>query len=125
MTETEAPERYLDDLDLAAERGINLLDEHVPGWRSMVNFDTIVMDDPGHCVLGQVAKAMGSTYCILIGNLYNEAVARGDWNDDEREDYDPHYWFATSHGFDNFAEWRVQGAEATPAQAADSWRLML
>lgn len=42
------------DCKIAVHNGINLLDEQEPGWRDLIDLDTLDVSDCTQCVLGQV-----------------------------------------------------------------------
>ncbi len=70
IPEDSEPER------VAAKRGAKLLDEFCPRWHSLVNVNTLAMDDSDSCVLGQVY----SDYDLGLDSLgldYNDEIYYG------------------------------------------------
>jgi hypothetical protein len=64
----------------AVARGVELLDEKVPGWRERIDPNALDMSDPARCVMGQIPELYG----IHFG-------PRGSY-----------YGFETHHGFETF-----------------------
>lgn len=46
----------------AVQAGAALLDEKVPGWYARVDTETLEMDNPRRCILGQVFKGASREY---------------------------------------------------------------
>lgn len=98
------------DMELAADRGVNLLDDIRPDWRTRVNFDTLDMDDPQSCIIGQI-RPSDSSYTVELYALNINAR-------DEDYPYTGDNWeFAVHYGFDHFGE---HGSDYVAAAAA--WR---
>jgi hypothetical protein len=47
-------ERSRMDIKESVARGADLLDDTTPGWRERINTYTLLMSNPGWCVLGQL-----------------------------------------------------------------------
>lgn len=62
------------DLEKAVEKGILYLDDKLPNWREVVDWDHLNMQDPAKCVLGQ---ALG--YRKTVGEHGHDG---GKWAED-------------------------------------------
>jgi hypothetical protein len=98
-TNSEAPFRTLTAMEAAAERGVDLLDDVRPNWRTRVNFDTVDMSDPDACIIGQTENG---PYTFALSNLMDDARIAGYNNDSG--DTDDLYAFEVAFGFDHFIE---------------------
>jgi hypothetical protein len=54
--------------------GVELLDFYIPDWRSLIDWDTLRMENPCNCVLGQLFK---SYWWNPFFTKWNEAVEYG------------------------------------------------
>ena len=78
------------ELARAAERGRDVLDAKVPGWRGKIDPSTLDMGRDRACIIAQVAGDEYGAYGSLIGNLSGLGAA---WSE-------AHYEWAAEHGFD-------------------------
>lgn len=56
MTETLASHRIqvAADMAMACTRGAQFLDQHRPGWYELINLNTLSLESPCRCILGQL-----------------------------------------------------------------------
>jgi hypothetical protein len=69
-------------------RGMEWLDEHMPGWSSRIDVETLDLGEPCRCVLGS-----------LDGNYYEAMLRAGHAEVDDLGIIRPDWKWAVDHGF--------------------------
>jgi hypothetical protein len=93
----------------SVKRGVALLDEKVPDWRSKIDLATLDMNDTDHCVVGQVT---GDFFYTGMKRLFPATTPSTNWA------------AATEHGF-YIPDDKVADTTEQHEALRDEWRKVI